>query len=158
MHHGHHWTLGLFLHSENIVHEVWILQCVDKVTIGWCPRNLQTSVLRLSHGLVIHGFAIQAVTDEIVLPFTDGTLDDTIRSATMTKLEETKHALKIGLTKDSKKSRFCNFLRTTWMDTSGYHQENLQCHYTTSWQSPNMFPNEATPEGLLFPAQSLQTC
>ena len=68
MHHGHHWTLGLFLLSDNIVHKVWILQCADKVTIGWCPRNLQTSVLRLSHKLVIHGFAVQLtkVSDAVV--------------------------------------------------------------------------------------------
>ena len=33
-------------------------------------------------------------------------------------------------------------------------REPSTCHYTTSWQSTNTLPNEATPEGLLSPAQS----
>ena len=42
------------------------------------------------------------VTDKLVLPFMDRTSDNTIRAVTMTKLKETKHALRIGLTKGSK--------------------------------------------------------
>ena len=67
--------MNLPLHSNDVVHKVRVLQCIDQVVVKGWPYDLQPSVLRFSHGLFIHSFAVQ--------PSTDGTSDDTIGAVSL---------------------------------------------------------------------------
>ena len=74
------------------------------------------------------------VTNKLVRPLTVRTSDNTIRATTKTKLEATKHTLKIGLTKGLKKPPDYNtFCEQLCLATSRNFQENLWCHNSTCW-------------------------